>query len=103
MYRGGKYMIVYNTIYGGLYDKDEKTGNLSKVLRCYHDNSVTFDRFDFADNGEYKEATNEFIDKWQCTYYLEDGSRPFKKKNCKGCLIEERCNHNQKFYDKTVQ
>jgi len=50
-------MIVYNTKNGRLYDKNEETGQISKVLRCFHDDSnVSFDRFDYADNGEYIKA-----------------------------------------------
>ena len=79
-------MIVYNHKYGGLYDKDEEIGQVSTVLRCFYSNDdITFDRFDYADNGEYIKATAKNLKEYQCTYYLEDGSRPLKIKDCERC------------------
>ncbi|MDP4224769.1 MAG: hypothetical protein Q8910_00165 [Bacteroidota bacterium] len=93
-------MIVYDLKYGGLYDKSEKTGQISKVLRCFHtDGSVTFDRFDYADNGDFVRAIAESLETNQCTYYLEDGSRPLKVRDCEKCLNNGMCNHNQKYYN----
>jgi len=93
-------MIVYNTKYGGLYDKDKETGRISKVLRCYHDdNNVSFDRFNYADNGEYVIAIGKNLIEHQCTYYLEDRSRPLKIKGCKKCEVRDECNHNEKYYE----
>jgi hypothetical protein len=89
-------MIVYNQIHAGLYDKDEITGEISKVLRCFTNDGVRFDRFPFADNGEYIKATESNLVNWQCTYYLEDGSRPLKTNDCKICEWKDECNHNQK-------
>lgn len=95
-------MIVYDTKYGDLYDKDEQTGKVSKVLRCFHgvNDDVTFNRFDYADNGNFVRAISEIINMYQCTYYLEDGSRPFKVKECKKCEERKECSHNQKYYKK---
>jgi len=93
-------MIVYNLKYGGLYDKDEITGEISKVLRCFTNDTVTFNRLPFADNGEYIEAIESNLINWQCIYYLEDGSRPLKTRDCKICVWKDECNHNQKYYDK---
>lgn len=82
-----------------LYDQDEESGDISKVLRCFHgDDSVTFDRFPYWDDGNYREATEKELKKWQCTYYLEDGNRPFKTKDCTKCDPKGECNHNQKYY-----
>jgi len=94
-------MIVYNHKNGGLYDKNEETGQVSAVLRCFHDNNtITFDRFNYADNDEFSRAIPEILNMYQCTYYLEDGSRPLKVKNCEKCNDRNECNHNQKYYDK---
>ena len=96
-------MIVYDTgKFGGfLLDKNEQTGKYSCVLRCFHDpNPVTFDRFSYADNGTYREATKHELTMLQCFYYLEDGSRPLKTLDCKKCKRQYRggCNHDQKYY-----
>jgi len=94
-------MIVYDHKNGGLYDKNEETGQVSAVLRCFHDNNtITFDRFNYADNDEFSRAIPEILNMYQCTYYLEDGSRPLKVKNCEKCNDRNECNHNQKYYDK---
>jgi hypothetical protein len=108
-------MIIYCLESGNLYDKDEATKEISKVLRCFHnDNAVTFEKFYYADNDEYVELNNEevtFVIKNQiilkyyfipigCTYYLEDGSRPLKTKDCAVCEWSDECNHNQKYYNK---
>jgi len=37
---------------------------------------------------------------YQCTYYLEDGSRPLKCKDCERCKDKDECNHNQKYYNR---
>jgi len=92
-------MIVYNTKNGGLYDKNKETGQISTVLRCFHnDDNITFDRFDYADNGEYIKATAKNLREYQCTYYLEDGSRPLKCKDCEKCDDKDGCTHNEKYY-----
>lgn len=108
-------MIVYNNFYDSFYDKDEN-GNISKVLRCFHGHDkdnfyVTFPRFPFADNGEFIELTNEEINlkinnqvielgltPIECEYYVEDGTRPLKKIDCKQCINNDDCTHNQKYY-----
>jgi len=93
-------MIVYDTKYGELYDKNKETGQVSAVLRCYHDGTnVSFDRFNYADNGEYVKAIAKNLKEYQCTYYLEDGSRPLKCKDCERCYQKDECNHNQKYYE----
>lgn len=93
-------MIVYNTEYGELYDKDEQTGSITKVLRLFSDNNkVRFSRFDYADNGEYIQAKENHLKDCQCTYYNEDGARPLKVKDCKKCIGNIGCYHNQKYYE----
>jgi len=108
-------MIVYDLESSGLYDKDEKTKEISKILRCFHnDNTITFDNFYYADNSEYVELNNEevsFVIKNQviseysipieCQYYLNNGNRPLKNRNCKVCEWSDGCNHNQKYYNKS--
>jgi len=94
-------MIVYDFKHGGLYDRDERTGQISKVLRCYHDgNNISFDRFNYADNIKYVIAIGKNLIEHQCTYYLEDGSRPLKIRDCKKCENKDECRHNQKYYEK---
>lgn len=93
-------MIVFDTELKFLLDRDKQTGKYSCVLRCFHDpNPVTFDRFTYADRGTYREATEKELKKLQCTYYLEDGSRPLKTKDCKKCKDRNDCTHNQKYYE----
>jgi hypothetical protein len=92
-------MIVYNINSGGLYDKDEITGQISKVLRCFHtEDSVTFDRFNYVDNGEYRKPTEKELKYGSCEYYLEDSSRLLKIKNCITCDDQHICNHNERYY-----
>jgi len=96
-------MIVFDTELEFLLDKDIETDEYSCVLRCFHDpNPVTFDRFNYADRGTYREATKHELTVYQCFYYLEDGSRPLKTLDCKKCKRQYRggCNHDQKYYDK---
>lgn len=91
-------MIVINPEWGELFDKNEQTGQISKVLRCFHtDNSVTFDRFCYADNGEYRKPIEQELKNGACYYYTEDGNRPLKIKDCNICN-QDVCNHNQKYY-----
>ena len=92
-----------------MYDFDTDTKNLSKVLRCFHgtDDNVTFDRFSYAYVPEdYRETTKKDFENYDltCTYYLEDGTRPYKIRDCKKCNASKYgCNHNQKYYDKANQ
>lgn len=87
-----------------LYDYDTKTGMLSKVLRCFHPpDIVTFDRFPYRYYPKHmKEVSKELIKKLKCkcTYYLEDGSRPFKFKSCNDCVYKDECMHHEKYYMK---
>jgi hypothetical protein len=100
MIKEGKTMVVIDTEYNFLYDKDERTGKLSKVLRCFHnDDLVTFNMFSYADNNTHREPTEKEVEMLQCTYYLEDGSRPLKTRDCKKCKDSEECCHNQKYYN----
>lgn len=97
-------MLVFDTEWkSGIYDMNGKK-EVSKVLRCFHnDNTVTFDRFPYHNHNQYREATKEDIDRYQCTYYLEDGTRPHKTKSCSECEGKKECNHNQKYYERCNQ
>jgi hypothetical protein len=93
--------ILISTQYGeSMYDFDTETQKLTKVLRCFHsDDKVTFDRFSYIYYPKkYREATKEDFNNYDltCTYYLEDGSRPYKTRDCNNCDICNECNHNQK-------
>lgn len=103
-------MIVFHPESQLFADKFED--KISKVLRCFHDNNVTFDRFKYFNDGEYIELNkeeinfiiqnqviNEYYVPIECHYYLEDGSRPLKQRDCENCEYGDNCNHHQKYYE----
>lgn len=67
--------------WGGLYDFNERTEELTKVLRCYHvDNSVSYDEFPYQYiKGDYREATKKDIRENAFKYFTKCGSKPFVK------------------------
>jgi len=97
--------ILISTEWGkNMFDFNTETEELTKVLRCFHnpDDNVTFNRFPYAYYPDkYREATKKDFENYDltCTYYLEDGSRPYKIRDCMDCN-EKGCNHNQKYYNK---
>jgi hypothetical protein len=105
-------MIVFHLESQCFADKNDN--KISMVLRCFHnDNTVTFNRFGYYNDGKYIELNdqeinfiieNQVIDKHyipiECDYYVEDGSRPLKKRDCYKCELSYGCNHHQKYYDK---
>lgn len=67
-------MLMTSKTGGGLYDFDGTT--LSKVLKCHHSESITYDRFQYSYQPElYREATAEDIAKYKSNYYNEDSTQ----------------------------
>ena len=94
--------IVEHNCAENMFDFDTETQTVSKVLRLFgENNTVRFSRFDYAYSPQgFREATEKDYDNFDitCAYYLEDGSRPYKKRDCADCN-EEGCSHNQKYYN----
>jgi hypothetical protein len=109
-------MIVFHPENQWFADKTEN--EISMVLRCFHgeNDDVIFSRIGYYNDGKYIELTekeidfiikNQVIDEYsipiECSYYLKDGSRPLKKRDCYKCEYGNngnKCFHHQKYYDK---
>lgn len=98
MIKNGIYTLYVDKEFnGGLFDVDEH-GNISKVLREFSikDNKdiIGFTRYPYSSNGDinkqYRLATEEDLKKYGCTYFNEDGYRPYLK-DCKICKDYEFC------------
>jgi hypothetical protein len=92
MIKNGIYTLYVDKEFnGGLFDVDEQ-GNISKVLKMFgvkgDKDIVEFSRFPYSSNGDinkqYCLATEKDLEKYGCTYFNEDGSRPYLK-DCKKC------------------
>lgn len=83
---------------GGIFDLDNK-GNLSKVLKLFGTNSkgldtIRFERFDYSNTDlekYYQKATKKDLVKYGCSYFNENGERPFKSKFCETCKFYKTC------------
>ncbi len=92
MVKNGDYTIYVDIRWnGGLFDLTPD-GTLSKVLKMFYTedgkDKLRFSRFEYCNkklNTDYRIATEEDLIKYGCYYFNEDGSRPFKKKNCETC------------------
>jgi len=70
------YEIVFDTEYGGLYDRDKETGQVTKVLQCYGKcDACSYVRFPYNDHGQFVVATSKQIKQWGNKYLDENGNK----------------------------
>ena len=98
MINNGEYNLYVDILWnGGLFDL-APDGRVSKVLKMFYTEDgkdrLRFSRFPYSNkqfNTYYRPATKDDLVKYGCFYYNEDGSRPFKKKDCKTCKENKDC------------
>jgi hypothetical protein len=97
-------MLLLRIEHNNLYDFDKATQKLSVVQPSFHGpyNDVTFSRYDhyIYDPAKYREVTEEDFENRDvaCTYFLEDGTRPYKRVDCEHCDRQYECRYNEKYF-----
>ena len=88
-------MIVIHDRLNILHDKNEKTGQISKVIKQVDEKngSIIYKRWNYMDSEYYREPTKEELKKFQCFYFKEDGTQPLKKKKCSECADKKACKY----------
>lgn len=90
----GRTIMVDKQYNGGLFDMS-KSGTISKVDKFFKTKNdkdiIAFSRMPYHKNDRFQEATLEDIKAYGCFYFDEDGSRPFKEKDCRLCSNRGTC------------